>query len=108
MAAIRQECRSLFRNLPIATANLSTYRPRESSKGKEQGKGKGKGKAKDLGKGKGKGKAKDLPASGASSEEDSGEEGPQEMKWVMVRYPWEQPVPEEQERPVLVVVHISC
>ena len=96
MAAIRQECKSLLRNLPITTANLSTYRPRESSKGKEQGKGKGKG------------KAKDLPASGASSEEDSGEEGPQEMKWVMVRYPWEQPVPEEQERPVLVVVHISC
>ena len=90
MQRIREECKPLFRYLPVTVDNLSTYRPRESSKQKEQGEGKGKGKAED-----------------GESTEDSSEEGPPEMKWVMVRYPWEFSVPQEQERPVLVVARIS-
>ena len=79
MKLIRAECKPLFRFLPVSVGHLSTYRPRES-------------------KGKGKGKGKEPPPHASGDEEEEGELQT-EWKWIMVRYPWQERVPEEDEPP---------
>ena len=71
MKAIREECKPLLRLLPVTIASLATYRARES-----------------------KGQGAHAHASGDEVEEGDPET---KLKWIMVRYPWQDPVPEEWE-----------
>ena len=75
MAAIREEVRPLFRLLQVREGD-PFYRPR--------------------GKGKGKGKGMYQHQDTDGSEEDPDPEDAVQHKWVMLRYPWQSPVPEEQ------------
>ena len=75
MAAIRDEVRPLFRLLQVRGGD-PFYRPR--------------------GKGKGKGKGRDQHQDTDSGEEDADPEHTVQHKWVMLRFPWQSPVPEEQ------------
>jgi len=85
--AIRDEVRPLFRFLPVQGCS---YRTR--GKGTDQGKDKGKNncKGKDTDKDKHQGSDTD------NSAEDTDPEDEVQYKWVMLRYPWQAPVPEEQ------------
>ena len=75
MAAIREEVRPLFRLLQVREGD-PFYRPR--------------------GTGKGKGKRMYQHQVTDGSEEDPDPEDEVQQKWVMLRYPWQSPVPEEQ------------
>ena len=75
MAAIREEVRPLFRLLQVREGD-PFYRPR--------------------GKGKGKGKGMYQHQDTDGSEEDPDPEDAVQHRWVMLRYPWQSPVPEEQ------------
>ena len=75
LAAIREEVRPLFRLLQVREGDPS-YRPR--------------------GTGKGKGKRMYQHQVTDGSEEDPDPEEEVQQKWVMLRYPWQSPLPEEQ------------
>ena len=64
---IREECRPLFRRVPVRTSSLSTYRPRGGSEQNTE-----------------------------EGTRDSDDEDIESHKLVMVRFPWQPEVPEEK------------